>query len=60
MQNESLEVAVTDLAGKKVYSGPLSADETVKQFDFSYLKSGVYVMIFNDKGIIVTKKFIKR
>ena len=57
--NEKSEIVITDMAGKQVYNGPLSKEETLKQFDLSGSKSGVYVMLIKDKEILVTKKFIK-
>jgi len=57
--NEKSEIVITDMAGKQVYNGPISKEETLKQFDLSGSKSGVYVMLIKDKEILVTKKFIK-
>jgi uncharacterized repeat protein (TIGR02059 family) len=59
LQNEKSEIIISDLAGKQVYHGPLLKEETIKHFDFSNLKAGIYVMLIIDKEIFVTKKFIK-
>ncbi|MGD0756230.1 MAG: Ig-like domain-containing protein [Bacteroidales bacterium] len=59
LQNEKNEVIITDLAGKQVYVDTLSNEETSKQFDLSYIKSGIYIMMIICKEILVTKKFIK-
>ena len=59
IQSERSEIVITDLAGKQVFNGPLLKEETLKQFDLSDSKSGVYVMMIKDKDIYVTKKFIK-
>jgi len=59
LQNEKSEIVITDLAGKQIYNGPILKEETLKQFDLSSSKSGIYVMLIKDKEILVTKKFIK-
>jgi uncharacterized repeat protein (TIGR02059 family) len=59
LQNEKGEIIITDLAGKQVYNGPVSKEETLKQIDVSDSRSGIYVMMIMDKDILVTKKFIK-
>jgi uncharacterized repeat protein (TIGR02059 family) len=59
IQSERSEIIITDLAGKQVYNGPLLKEETLKKFDLSESRSGVYVMMIKDKDIYVTKKFIK-
>jgi len=58
LKNDKSEIVITDMAGKQVYNGPLSKEETSKQFDLSGSRSGFYVMLIKDKDIIVTKKFI--
>ncbi len=60
LQNEKCEIIITDLSGKKIYLEPVINEVTSKQFDLSYLKSGIYVMMIMDKDILITKKFIKR
>jgi hypothetical protein len=59
LQNDKSEIIITDLAGKQVYNGPVSKEETLKQIDVSGSRSGIYVMMIMDKDILVTKKFIK-
>ena len=59
LQDEKCKIVITDLGGKLVSDEPLLEGETLKHFDMSYIKSGVYVMSVITKGIIVTKKFIK-
>ena len=59
LQNGKSEVVITDLAGKQVYIGPASKEETLKQFDLSYLESGIYILMIIGKEILITKKFIK-
>ena len=51
LQNEKSEIVITDLAGKQVYNGPVSKEETLKQFDLSYIKSGIYILM------IIYKKY---
>ena len=58
LQNEKSEILITDLAGKQVYAGPVLKEETLKQFDLSNIKSGIYVMMIFCKELLVTKKFI--
>jgi parallel beta-helix repeat protein len=57
-QNEKSNILVTDLAGKEVYNGTVLKEETLKQFDLSKFKSGIYVMTIKDKEILVMKKII--
>jgi len=59
LQNDKSVVIITDIAGKQVYYGPVLKEETLKQFDLSESKPGIYVMMIKDKEIFVTKKFIK-
>jgi uncharacterized repeat protein (TIGR02059 family) len=59
LQNERSQIIIADLAGKQIYNGPVLKEETLKQFDLSNSRPGIYVMIIKDKGILVTKKFIK-
>jgi len=60
LPNKKSEIMITDLAGKQVYNGPVSKEETLKQFDLSNSKDGIYIMMIKDKEIVVTKKIIKR
>jgi uncharacterized repeat protein (TIGR02059 family) len=59
LQNERSEIIIADLAGKQVFQGTLLKEETIKQIDLSYIKSGIYLLMIIGKGIIVTKKIIK-
>jgi hypothetical protein len=58
LQNDKSEIIIIDLAGKRVYNGPVLKEETIKQIDVSGSRSGIYVMMIMDKDILVTKKFI--
>jgi parallel beta-helix repeat protein len=58
LRNEKSEIIITDLAGKQVYFGPITKEETLKQFDLSNSKEGIYLMMIKDKEILVTKKII--
>jgi hypothetical protein len=59
IQNEKSEILITDLSGKQVYNGLFLKEETIKQIDISYFKSGIYMLMIIYKGILVTKKIIK-
>ena len=59
LQNEKSEIVITDLGGKQVYTGPVTKEEMLKQFDLSNIKPGIYIMMIKDKEILVTKKIIK-
>jgi hypothetical protein len=58
LQNDKSNIVITDLAGKEVYNGFVSKEETLKQFDLSYIKSGIYMMMIICKDLFVIKKFI--
>jgi uncharacterized repeat protein (TIGR02059 family) len=58
LQNEKSKIIISDLAGKQVYQGTLLKEETIKQIDLSYIKSGIYLLMIIGKVIIVTKKII--
>ncbi len=60
LENKKSDIVITDMAGKQVYNGPVLKEETIKKFDLSDSKSGVYIMMIRDKDILVTKKFIKK
>ena len=60
LQNGKSAIIITDLAGKKITNDPILKEETVKQFDISYIKPGIYIMMITDKEILVTKKCIKK
>jgi hypothetical protein len=59
LKNESNKISVANLTGEKVYDGILLKEELTKQFDLSYLNSGIYILMIIGKEILVTKKFIK-
>jgi uncharacterized repeat protein (TIGR02059 family) len=58
LQSETCRVLITDLAGKKVYLEPVLNQNTLMEFNLTYLKSGMYIMMVLDKEILITKKFI--
>ncbi len=58
--NEKSEIIITDLAGKQIYNKPVLKEETSRQFNLSYIKSGIYIMMVISKDILVTKKIIKK
>jgi uncharacterized repeat protein (TIGR02059 family) len=58
LQNKKCNIVITDLAGKQVYNGTVSKEETLKQFDLSNSKPGIYIVMIKDKEILVTKKII--
>ena len=58
LQIEKGNIVITDLAGKQVYSGSVSKEETIKQMDLSNAKSGIYILLIICKELLVTKKFI--
>jgi hypothetical protein len=60
LQSERNEIIISDLTGKQVYSGFITKEDIMKQFDISNIRSGMYVMLIKDKEILVTKKFIKQ
>jgi uncharacterized repeat protein (TIGR02059 family) len=59
IQNEIGKITISDLSGKLIYQGTLLKDETIKQIDLSYIKSGIYLLMIIYNRIIVVKKFIK-
>ncbi|MFN8240008.1 MAG: Ig-like domain-containing protein [Bacteroidales bacterium] len=60
LEDESSLVTVVNSLGKKFFEGNILKDELTKQFDFSYLDRGVYiVLIKGNKGIVATAKFVK-
>ena len=58
LQNPKSEIIISDLGGKQIFHGPLSSEETTKQFDLSNVKSGIYIMTIANTAILVTKKII--
>jgi hypothetical protein len=59
LKNESNRISITNFEGEKVYEGILRKEELSKQFDLSYLNSGIYILMIIGNEILVTKKFIK-
>jgi uncharacterized repeat protein (TIGR02059 family) len=59
IEDEKCKIVITDLGGKQVSIVPVLEGETIKHFNLSYIKSGIYIMMVISKGILVTKKFIK-
>jgi hypothetical protein len=59
LQNERSEIIIADLAGKQVFQGTLLKEETIKQIDLSYIRSGIYLLMIIYKEILITKKIIK-
>jgi len=59
VESGSFSLSVVDLRGNTVYREEISSDEISKQFDLSYLNSGIYVMIISAGKILLTQKFIK-
>lgn len=60
LQSDKSVITFTDLSGNKVYSEPILKEETSKQFDLSFVRTGIYIMTVTDNQILITKKFIKR
>jgi uncharacterized repeat protein (TIGR02059 family) len=58
LQKERSNIVITDQAGKQVYNGFVSKEETLKQIDLPYIKSGIYILMIVFKQILVTKKII--
>jgi hypothetical protein len=58
LRNKKSEIIITDLAGKQIYNSTILKEETLKHFDLSYCKAGIYIMMIRDKEILVTKKII--
>jgi len=55
---ESFMLTVVDLIGKTVYREEISSNESTRQFDLSYLNSGIYVLMIAAGKILLTQKFI--
>jgi len=52
-------IDVLTLHGKTVYKDILFRDEITKEYDLSFLNSGVYIIMISNNKIVYTKKFIK-
>lgn len=59
LEAENYMVTIVDIIGKTVYQQELSNDETIKQFDLSHIKCGIYVLMISSNQILLTQKFIK-
>jgi hypothetical protein len=59
MQIDNSRVTILSSGGQAVYTGTISREEILKEFDLSYLKPGIYVIMLTGSEIIVTKKFIR-
>jgi hypothetical protein len=55
---ESFMLTVVDLIGNTVYREEISSNESTRQFDLSYLKSGIYVLMIAAGKILLTQKLI--
>ncbi|MBK7713171.1 MAG: DUF4990 domain-containing protein [Bacteroidales bacterium] len=60
LENARNEIVISDLSGNQVYREVVSSEETSKEFDLPYIRSGVYILMVVSKEIIVTKKLIKK
>ncbi len=52
-------IDVLNLQGKTVYKDILFRNEITKDYDLSFLDSGVYIIMISNNKIVYTKKFIK-
>jgi len=59
MEAEIFTLTIVDLIGKTIYREELSKDESTRQFDLSYLNSGIYVLMIASNQILLTQKIIK-
>ncbi len=59
VESGSFILSVVDLVGNTVHREEISSDEVSRQFDLSYLKSGIYVVMISAGQILLTQKFIK-
>jgi hypothetical protein len=54
-----LDIKICSLEGKVIFNDTLAADESIKQLDLAFLKSGIYLAILTSFNCIFTLKFIK-
>ena len=59
LKNQNNWISVFNSAGVKVYEGVLQQEELTRQFDLSFLDSGIYILMIVSNEILVVKKFIK-
>lgn len=59
-KNEDAHLSIINLYGKKVYEEKLkmNAGKSNGELDISFLPPGIYQMVIDQKGTMVTKKFI--
>ena len=55
---ESFMLTVVDLIGNTVFREEISANESTRQFDLSYLNSGIYILMIVSGKILLTQKLI--
>ncbi|MCK5691773.1 MAG: T9SS type A sorting domain-containing protein [Bacteroidales bacterium] len=53
------DLSVISLEGREIYRDTMNANEAVKEFDFSYFKPGMYVLILSGSVGLLYHKFIK-
>jgi hypothetical protein len=56
---ENYTLTIYNLIGTEVYREELSKDNSVRQFDLSFLNPGTYLVIITSNEILLTQKFIK-
>jgi hypothetical protein len=56
---ENYTLTIYNLIGTEVYREELSKDNSVRQFDLSFLIPGTYLVIITSNEILLTQKFIK-
>lgn len=56
--DEKGTIIISDSAGKRVYQGITSKEESVKQIDLYNSKPGIYILIIKDKNLFLSKKII--
>lgn len=54
------DIKIASIDGKVIYTGTMFAEELTKQFDLSYIKSGIYILMLYSKDIFETIKFLKK
>jgi len=57
---EENKFTIATLKGNVVYTGIIMQDEYTRNFDLTYLDSGVYVLTISNDQIVYTKKFLKK
>jgi hypothetical protein len=54
------DIMIVSSEGRIVYKDTMSGEEILKQFDLSYIPSGLYILVLYDENVVETKKIIKR